>query len=135
MGGAAFSIQEATFVWQGTRWRTALTTPIPDNLANVSATAAASSTRWIALRDYLFLDPAEIANAVGGSLGVEHAAEAATSAVYRGPANTSSQLIWPQSFPVGTPVTVQVVFDVDPSLPRGNLLKVSDVPNIRVRLD
>jgi hypothetical protein len=32
-------------------------------------------------------------------------------------------------------VTFSVLFHLDPSLPRGMLLKVSDQPNVRVRLD
>ena len=67
--------------------------------------------------------------------GIEHGAESVGSDAYRSSRNPSSQMIWPDSFPVGTTVTLEVVFDVDASLPRGNLLRVSDLPNVRVRLD
>ncbi|HYK97523.1 MAG TPA: DUF4352 domain-containing protein [Candidatus Acidoferrales bacterium] len=66
---------------------------------------------------------------------VEHGAESVGSNAYRSSRNPSSQLIWPDSFPVGTTVTLELAFDVDASLPRGNLLRVSDLPNVRVRLD
>ncbi|MDO8506714.1 MAG: hypothetical protein Q7S41_03795 [Candidatus Limnocylindria bacterium] len=67
--------------------------------------------------------------------GVEHVAESLSSDAYYGSVNTQSPYIWPQSFAVGKNVTVPVVFDVDPSLPRGMLLKVADLPGTRVKLD
>jgi hypothetical protein len=67
--------------------------------------------------------------------GTEYPAESATSDAYQGPANPTSPYVWPDQFPSGRSVTFTVVFDVDPSLPRGTLLKISDLPNTRVRLD
>ena len=67
--------------------------------------------------------------------GVEHGAESAASDAYQSANNQQSQFVWPQTFPVGRTVTIPVIFDVDPSLPRGSLLKVTDLPNVRVRLD
>ena len=57
------------------------------------------------------------------------------SEIAYGSGNTQSPDIWPQSFAVGKNVAVPVVFDVDPSLPRGMLLKVADLPSTRVKLD
>ncbi|MDE2481629.1 MAG: hypothetical protein KGN02_05530 [bacterium] len=61
--GAAFSIQEATFVWQGDGWRTALASPNAPAFKNVSVVAVDTPTRWLALRDELFLQPDELADA------------------------------------------------------------------------
>ena len=67
--------------------------------------------------------------------GVEHGAESVASDAYQSANNPQSQYTWPQTFPVGRTVTIPVIFDVDPSLSRGNLLKLTDQPNVRVRLD
>jgi hypothetical protein len=67
--------------------------------------------------------------------GAEYAAVGLPSGAYQGGDNPSSPYVWPQSFAAGKAVTFSVLFDLDPSLPRGMLLKVSDQPNVRVRLD
>ena len=67
--------------------------------------------------------------------GVEHGAESTLSDAYYSPSNTQSQFVWPQTVPAGKTVSLSVVFDVEPSLGRGMLLKVADLPNVRVRLD
>lgn len=67
--------------------------------------------------------------------GGEHVAESPASDAYYGSGNTQSSYIWPQSFAVGKNVTLPLIFDVDPSLPRGMLLKVADLPATRVKLD
>ena len=67
--------------------------------------------------------------------GIEHGAETTLSGAYQNTDNPQSQFVWPQSFPVGRTVTVPIIFDVDPSLPRGSLLKIFDLPSVRVKLD
>jgi hypothetical protein len=67
--------------------------------------------------------------------GVEHGAEGISSGAFQGDANATSPYTWPREFPSGQSVTFNVIFDVDPSLPRGMLLKIGDVPNTRVKLD
>ncbi len=67
--------------------------------------------------------------------GTEYRAEALESGAYYGPNNTQSQFVWPQSFAIGKSATVAVVFDVDPTIPRGTLLEISDLPTTRVKLD
>ena len=67
--------------------------------------------------------------------GTEYGAVGISSGAYQGGDNPSSPYQWPEGFTVGRAVTFSVVFDVDPSLPRGMQLKVSDQPNTRVRLD
>jgi len=67
--------------------------------------------------------------------GVEYGAVGISSGAYQGGDNAASPYQWPQGFIAGRAVTFSVLFDVDPSLPRGMLLKVSDQPNMRVRLD
>lgn len=67
--------------------------------------------------------------------GVEYGPVGLTSGAYQTGENPSSPYLWPQSFPAGRAVTFSVVFDLDPSLQRGMLLKVSDQPSVRVRLD
>ena len=67
--------------------------------------------------------------------GTEYRAEGLSSGVYQGSGNPTSAFIWPDSFPSGRSVTFSVVFDVDPTLPRGTLLKLTDPATIRVRLD
>ena len=67
--------------------------------------------------------------------GVEHLASSTASGVYQGPGNPSSPHMWPSSFPVGRPVTLSLLFDVDPGLGRGNVLAIADAPNVRVKLE
>ena len=67
--------------------------------------------------------------------GTEYGPEGIASGAYQGGDNTASPFVWPASFPAGKSVTFSVIFDVDPSLPRGMLLKLSDPPSVRVRLD
>ncbi len=67
--------------------------------------------------------------------GVEHPAASLGSGVYQGQGNTGSPNIWPQGFPVGKTTNFNIVFDVDPTLGRGMILGVSDLPKTRIRLD
>jgi hypothetical protein len=67
--------------------------------------------------------------------GTEYRAEGLTSGPYQTSANTGSPFIWPQTFPVGRASTLSVVFDLATDPPRGMLLKISELPNTRVRLD
>lgn len=67
--------------------------------------------------------------------GTEYGPVSLSTGAYQGPENPGSPFLWPASFPSGRTTTFSVIFDVDPSLPRGMLLKVSDPPGIRVRLD
>ncbi|MEP7003339.1 MAG: hypothetical protein ABI888_02260 [Chloroflexota bacterium] len=67
--------------------------------------------------------------------GTVYGPEGTSSGAYQGPDNASSPFTWPASFPSGKSVTFSVIFDVDPSLPRGMVLKMTDPAGIRVRLD
>jgi len=67
--------------------------------------------------------------------GAEYGAVGISSGAYQGGDNPGSPYVWPQGFIAGRAVTFSVLFDLDPSLPRGMLFKVSDQPNTRVRLD
>jgi hypothetical protein len=67
--------------------------------------------------------------------GTQYTAAGLSSGVYYGADNASSQFVWPQSFPVGKTASISVVFDVDPSLARGNQLAISELPRTRVNLD
>jgi hypothetical protein len=67
--------------------------------------------------------------------GTEYRAEGLTAGPYQTSANTSSPFIWPQTFPIGRASTLSVVFDLAAEPPRGALLKISELPNTRVRLD
>ena len=67
--------------------------------------------------------------------GAEYGAVGISNGAYQGGDNPGSPYQWPQAFTAGRAVTFSVLFDVDPSLPRGMLLKVSDQPSVRVRLD
>ena len=67
--------------------------------------------------------------------GTEYNASGVSSGAYYGSDNTSSQYVWPQSFATGKTTSIAVVFDVDPSLPRGNKLTISELPRVRVTLD
>ena len=67
--------------------------------------------------------------------GVEYRAESVGGGAYYSPSNTQSQYIWPQSFAVGRTTSVAVIFDVSAALGRGNLLSISELPRVRVKLD
>ncbi len=67
--------------------------------------------------------------------GTEYRAESIGGGAYYSSSNTQSQYIWPQSFAVGKTASVSVVFDVSAALGRGNLLSISELPRVRVKLD
>ena len=67
--------------------------------------------------------------------GTEYRAEGLTAGPYQTSANTGSPFIWPPSFPIGRASTLSVVFDLPADSGRGVLLKISELPNTRVRLD
>ena len=67
--------------------------------------------------------------------GVEHAPQGTFSGPYQTADNTRSPYLWPAAFQSGKSVTIAVIFDVAPSLPRGMLLKVIELPAVRVKLD
>lgn len=67
--------------------------------------------------------------------GNEHVAEGTSSDAYFSNSNTNSQFIWPASFGVGKTVNIAIIFDVDPSLGRGNQLSVTGLPRVRFALD
>ncbi|MEK7863618.1 MAG: DUF4352 domain-containing protein, partial [Chloroflexota bacterium] len=67
--------------------------------------------------------------------GAEYRAESVGGGAYYSSNNTGSQFIWPQSFAVGKTASVSVVFDVSAGLGRGNLLSISELPRVRVKLD
>lgn len=94
-------------------------------VVRVAATSRGAEGQQLAPGDFTLID----AN------GTEYRADGLLSGTYRGPANPGSPYLWPQSFPAGRAVTLSVVFDIDPSLPRGMLLRVTDPSNVRVRLD
>lgn len=61
--------------------------------------------------------------------GTQYGAESTASNAYSG-----TQFIWPQQIPDGRTVTVPLLFDIDPGL-RGLQLLISEIPNVRVRLE
>ena len=63
--------------------------------------------------------------------GVRHGPEGTSSGVYA----PGSGVVWPATFPAGRAVSAPIVFDVDPTLPRGMMLVIDELPNVRVRLD
>jgi hypothetical protein len=63
--------------------------------------------------------------------GFRHGPEGVTSGAYA----PGSGLVWPTVFPAGRAVSAPIVFDVDPGLPRGMLLVIDELPDLRVRLD
>jgi hypothetical protein len=94
-------------------------------IVRVGATNKGTEGAQIAPNDFTLID----AN------GIEHAASGIGSGVYQGSGNPGSPNIWPQSFPIGKTATFNVVFEVDPSLPRGMVFGIADLPRTRVRLD
>jgi hypothetical protein len=75
------------------------------------------------------LSPADF-SVIDGN-GVTYAPEALSSPAYE----SGSAFTWPTAFPVGRPASMMVVFDLGQSPPRGLLLVIDDLPNMRVRLD
>lgn len=67
--------------------------------------------------------------------GTQYTPSGLSSGAYYGDGNTSSQYVWPQSFPVGKTTAISIIFDVDPGLGRGNQLAIDELPRIRVNLD
>jgi hypothetical protein len=63
--------------------------------------------------------------------GGRHGAEGTNSGVYA----PGSGIIWPASFPMRQVVSAPIVFDIDPSLPRGMMLSIDELPDLRIRLD
>jgi hypothetical protein len=94
-------------------------------VVRIGVTNRGSETQQLSPGDFTIID----AN------GAEYGPVGLSSGAYQAPDNPNSPYLWPQSFPNGRTVTFSVLFDLDPSLPRGMLLKVSDQPNVRVRLD
>src|SRR5207249_7514965 len=70
---------------------------------------------------------------VAGS-GEEYAAQPSTSAVYSSALNPESAYAWPTDFPVGRPVLIPLVFEINPSV-AGTQLVILDVPATHVRLE
>ncbi len=94
-------------------------------VVRVGATNKATDGAQLAPNDFTLID----AN------GVEHVASGLGGGVYQNADNPGSPNIWPASFPAGKTVTFNVVFDIDPSLPRGMSLGIADTPRTRVHLD
>jgi hypothetical protein len=94
-------------------------------VVRVGATNKGADAAQLAPNDFTLID----AN------GVEHAASGLGSGVYQSPENPGSPNIWPSSFAAGKALTFNVVFDIDPSLPRGMTFGIADTPRTRVRLD
>jgi len=65
--------------------------------------------------------------------GEQYAASPTTGGVYSSAENPDSQYMWPTDFPVGRPVVVPLIFDVNPSI-SGMELVILDVPSTRIRL-
>jgi len=61
--------------------------------------------------------------------GTQYGPESTASNAYSG-----TQFTWPQQIPDGRTVTVPLLFDIDPGL-RGLQLLISEIPNVRVRLE
>jgi len=70
---------------------------------------------------------------VAGS-GEQYAAQPSTSAVYSSALNPESAYAWPTDFPVGRPVLIPLVFEINPSV-AGTQLVILDVPATHVRLE
>ena len=66
--------------------------------------------------------------------GEEYAASPTTSGVYSSAENPGSSYLWPTVFPIGRPVVVALIFDVNPSV-SGMQLVILDVPSTRIRLE
>jgi len=94
-------------------------------VVRVGATNKGTDGAQLAPNDFTLID----AN------GVEHTASGLGSGVYQNADNAGSPNLWPASFPAGKSVTFNVVFEIDPSLPRGMDLGIADAPRMRVHLD
>ena len=66
--------------------------------------------------------------------GDRYAALPSSSGVYMSDINPDSAYIWPTDFPVGRPVLVPLIFEVNPAI-SGTELLILDVPTTRVRLE
>jgi hypothetical protein len=66
--------------------------------------------------------------------GEQYAAQPTTSTVYSGAVNPGSPYMWATEFPVGRPVVVPLVFEVNPAV-TGTQLVILDVPTTRIRLE
>ena len=66
--------------------------------------------------------------------GDRYAALPSSSGVYMSDVNPDSAYIWPTDFPVGRPVLVPLIFEVNPAI-SGTELLILDVPATRVRLE
>jgi hypothetical protein len=64
----------------------------------------------------------------------QYAAQSFASGVYSSDLNPDSPYLWPTEFPVGKPVVVALIFDVDPAITGAELVML-DVPSTRVRLN
>jgi hypothetical protein len=71
---------------------------------------------------------------VHAATGEQYAAQPATSSVYSSTENPDSLYIWPTEYPVGKPIVVPLIFEVNPSV-EGTQLVIRDVPTTRVRLE
>lgn len=121
----------------GTRWDWVIngTQRVPDSgklkahgvfyLVRIGTTNLGTEGAQLAPGDFTLID----AN------GVEHGSLGLASGAYQGPDNPGSPNLWPPVFRVGTNVTFNVLFDIDPTLGRGMVLAVADAPRTRVRLD
>ena len=67
--------------------------------------------------------------AIIDSAGRQYAAESERSKAY----TSQTDFIWPPTFPVGRPITLPLVFDVDPAA-QGLELVIFDVPQTRIRI-
>lgn len=94
-------------------------------VVRVGATNKGADGAQLAPNDFTLID----AN------GVEHSASGLGSGVYQSPENPGSPNLWPASFAAGKSITFSVVFEIDPSLPRGMSLGIADTPRTRVHLD
>ena len=66
--------------------------------------------------------------------GEQYPPLSATSSVYSSAENPDSVFLWPAEFPVGRPMVVPVIFEVNPAIDSTQLVIV-DVPSTRVRLE
>jgi len=66
--------------------------------------------------------------------GEQYAPQPTTSGVYLSAANPDSLYEWPTEFPVGRPVVVPLIFEVNPAV-SGTQLVILDVPTTRIRLE
>jgi hypothetical protein len=66
--------------------------------------------------------------------GEQYPAQPTTSSVYSSAENPGSLFVWPTDFPVGRPILVPLIFEVNPSID-GTQLVIVDVPTTRIRLE